>query len=251
MHAARGILTTRGGMTSHAAVVARGMGRACVAGAGDLRVDYKAQTVTVRGVTLKAGDLVTIDGSTGEVMLGAVPTIQPELSGDFATLMGWADEIRRMKVRTNAETPLDARTAVKFGAEGIGLSRTEHMFFDADRIVAVREMILAESEQGRRAASPRSLRCSEDVELFTIMKGLPVPSACSTRRGFLPNSDAEMEGVRQGGGHHAGEGARGAATIADARPSRLPSTSPSRRSGDAGALDLRAPSKSSRFQARP
>lgn len=156
MHAARGILTTRGGMTSHAAVVARGMGRACVAGAGDLRVDYKAQTVNVRGVTIKAGDTVTIDGSTGEVMLGAVPTIQPELSGDFATLMGWADEIRRMKVRTNAETPLDARTARKFGAEGIGLSRTEHMFFDADRIIAVREMILAETEQAPRGAGPRS-----------------------------------------------------------------------------------------------
>ena len=160
MHAARGILTTRGGMTSHAAVVARGMGRPCVAGAGELRVDYKAQTVTVRGVTIKAGDLVTIDGSTGEVMLGAVPTIQPELSGDFATLMGWADEIRRMKVRTNAETPLDARTAVKFGAEGIGLCRTEHMFFDADRIVAVREMILAETSRAAARRSPRSLRCS-------------------------------------------------------------------------------------------
>jgi pyruvate,orthophosphate dikinase len=204
MHAARGILTTRGGMTSHAAVVARGMGRACVAGAGDLRVDYKGQTVNVRGVTIKAGDLVTIDGSTGEVMLGAVPTIQPELSGDFATLMGWADEIRRMKVRTNAETPLDARTAVKFGAEGIGLSRTEHMFFDADRIVAVREMILAENEQGRRAALAKiePMQRKDFVELFTIMKGLPVTIRLldPPLHEFLPNSDAEMEEVAKAAG---------------------------------------------------
>ena len=204
MHAARGILTTRGGMTSHAAVVARGMGRACVAGAGDLRVDYKAQTVSVRGVTIKAGDTVTIDGSTGEVMLGAVPTIQPELSGDFATLMGWADEIRRMKVRTNAETPLDARTARKFGAEGIGLSRTEHMFFDADRIVAVREMILAETEQGRRAALAKiaPMQRQDFVELFTIMKGLPVTIRLldPPLHEFLPNSDAEMEEVAKAAG---------------------------------------------------
>ncbi|WP_158043715.1 pyruvate, phosphate dikinase [Skermanella pratensis] len=204
MHAARGILTTRGGMTSHAAVVARGMGRACVAGAGDLRVDYKAQTVSVRGVTIKAGDTVTIDGSTGEVMLGSVPTIQPELSGDFATLMGWADEIRRMKVRTNAETPLDARTARKFGAEGIGLSRTEHMFFDADRIVAVREMILAETEQGRRAALAKiaPMQRQDFVELFTIMKGLPVTIRLldPPLHEFLPNSDAEMEEVAKAAG---------------------------------------------------
>src|SRR5882757_154577 len=138
MHAARGILTTRGGMTSHAAVVARGMGRPCVSGAGDLRIDYASRTLTVRDVTVRAGETITLNGSTGEVMLGTVPTIQPELSGDFATLMGWADAIRRMKVRANAETAADARTARRFGAEGIGLSRTEHMFFEADRIGAMR-----------------------------------------------------------------------------------------------------------------
>ena len=141
MEVAKGILTAVGGKSSHAAVVARGMGRPCVSGAGDIRIDYKEGTLTVRGRTLKAGDIMTIDGSTGEVMAGAVPTKQPELSGDFATLMGWADAERRMKVRTNAETPLDAETARRFGAEGIGLCRTEHMFFDAERILAVREMI--------------------------------------------------------------------------------------------------------------
>ncbi len=249
MHAARGILTTRGGMTSHAAVVARGMGRACVAGAGDLRVDYKAQTVTVRGVTIKAGDLVTIDGSTGEVMLGAVPTIQPELSGDFATLMGWADEIRRMKVRTNAETPLDARTAVKFGAEGIGLCRTEHMFFDADRIVAVREMILAETEQGRA----RGTRQDRSDAVPGLRRALhhhegpaghhpPARSAAARVPAELRRGDGRG---RQGGGHRCPEGAspRGAAARIepDARPSRLPSRHllPGDLR-DAGARDLRS-----------
>ncbi|MEX0758062.1 MAG: pyruvate, phosphate dikinase, partial [Tistlia sp.] len=144
MHAAQGILTTRGGMTSHAAVVARGMGRPCVAGAGELRIDYKTGVMRVRDVEVRAGEMLTIDGATGEIMLGEVPTIQPELSGDFAKLMVWADRIRRLKVRTNAETPGDCRTAVEFGCEGIGLCRTEHMFFEAGRIVAVREMILAE-----------------------------------------------------------------------------------------------------------
>jgi pyruvate, orthophosphate dikinase len=204
MHAARGILTTRGGMTSHAAVVARGMGRACVSGAGDLRVDYKAQTVTVRNVTIKAGEVVTIDGSTGEVMQGEVPTIQPELSGDFATLMAWADATRRMKVRTNAETPLDARTAVKFGAEGIGLCRTEHMFFEADRIVAVREMILAEDEAGRRAALAKiaPMQRQDFVELFTIMKGLPVTIRLldPPLHEFLPHSEADMAEVAKAAG---------------------------------------------------
>jgi pyruvate, orthophosphate dikinase len=151
MHAARGVLTTRGGMTSHAAVVARGMGRPCVAGAGEIRVDYAARTMAARTTLVKVGEIITIDGSTGEVMVGEVPTIQPELSGDFATLMGWADAIRRMKVRANAETAADARTARRFGAEGIGLSRTEHMFFEADRIGAMRRVIMAEDESGRRA----------------------------------------------------------------------------------------------------
>jgi pyruvate, orthophosphate dikinase len=199
MHAARGILTTRGGMTSHAAVVARGMGRACVAGAGDLRIDYKTRTVVVRNVSLKEGDVITIDGSTGEVMLGEIPTRQPELSGDFATLMGWADKIRRMKVRTNAETPADARTAVKFGAEGIGLCRTEHMFFEADRILTVREMILAGDEAGRRDALARiaPMQKQDFVELFQIMKGLPVTVRLldPPLHEFLPHQDHEIEDV--------------------------------------------------------
>ena len=138
MHAAEGILTSTGGMTSHAAVVARGMGKPCVAGAGDVRIDGRAGTLSVRGTTVKAGEFITLDGSTGEIMLGVVPTVQPELSGDFAALMVWADEVRRLGVRANAETPTDAATARKFGAEGIGLCRTEHMFFEGDRIVAVR-----------------------------------------------------------------------------------------------------------------
>src|SRR5829696_2202358 len=157
MHAAEGILTTRGGMTSHAAVVARGMGKPCVSGAGSIRVDYGAQTMMVAGQTLRMGDVITIDGSTGQVLLGQVKMLEPELSGEFATLMGWADKARRMKVRANADTPLDAKTARTFGAEGIGLCRTEHMFFEGDRIVAVREMILSDDEAGRRAALAKLL----------------------------------------------------------------------------------------------
>src|SRR5256885_14888504 len=137
MHAAEGILTTRGGMTSHAAVVARGMGKPCVSGAGSLRVDYAANTMSAGGVTLKKGDLVTIDGSTGQVLAGKVPMLEPELSGEFATVMSWADAKRRLKVRANADTPNDARVAMKFGTEGIGLCRTEHMFVEGDRILAV------------------------------------------------------------------------------------------------------------------
>ncbi|HEX3499396.1 MAG TPA: pyruvate, phosphate dikinase, partial [Stellaceae bacterium] len=196
MHAARGILTTRGGMTSHAAVVARGMGRPCVAGAGDIRIDYKAATLSARDIVAKAGDTITLNGSTGEIILGAVPTIQPELSGDFATLMGWADAIRTMKVRANAETPLDARTARKFGAEGIGLARTEHMFFDADRIIAVREMIMADDGAGRRAALAKLLpmQRADFIELFQIMKGLPVTIRLldPPLHEFLPKSAAEF-----------------------------------------------------------
>ena len=157
MHAAEGIVTTRGGMTSHAAVVARGMGKPCVSGAGTIRVDYAAQTMIAGGVTLKKGDMLTIDGGNGQVLQGAVPMVKPELTGEFATLMGWADAVRRMKVRANAETPNDARVARSFGAEGIGLCRTEHMFFEGERIVAVREMILSETEAGRRAALAKLL----------------------------------------------------------------------------------------------
>ena len=199
MHAAEGILTTRGGMTSHAAVVARGMGKPCVSGAGNIRVDYRQATLSAMGVVLKKGDVITIDGATGQVMKGAVPTIKPELSGDFATVMEWADKVRRMKVRTNAETPLDARAAREFGAEGIGLCRTEHMFFEADRIVAMREMILASSEQGRRAALAKILpmQRKDFIELFEIMAGLPVTIRLldPPLHEFLPQSEAEIEEV--------------------------------------------------------
>jgi pyruvate, orthophosphate dikinase len=196
MHAARGILTTRGGMTSHAAVVARGMGRPCVAGAGDLRVDYPSQTMAVRNHLVRAGDLITINGSTGDVMLGEVPTIQPQMSGDFATLMGWADALRTLKVRANAETAVDARAARGFGAEGIGLSRTEHMFFEADRIGPMREMIMADEEIGRRAALAKLLpmQRADFTEIFRIMRGLPVTIRLldPPLHEFLPKTDAEF-----------------------------------------------------------
>ena len=204
MHAARGILTSRGGMTSHAAVVARGMGRPCVSGAGDLRIDYKTQKLTVLGREISAGDIITIDGASGEVMAGEVPTRQPELSGDFATLMEWVDEIREMKVRTNAETPLDAKTAIDFGAEGIGLCRTEHMFFDADRIIAVREMILAGNEAGRRAALAKILPMQRQdfIELFEIMAGKPVTIRLldPPLHEFLPHTSEEMQQVAEASG---------------------------------------------------
>jgi pyruvate, orthophosphate dikinase len=197
MHAARGILTARGGMTSHAAVVARGMGRACVAGAGELRIDYRAGTITVRGTVVKAGDVITINGSSGEVMLGEVPTIQPELSGDFATLMQWADKLRRMGVRANADTPQDAETARNFGAEGIGLCRTEHMFFNENRIIAVREMILADDTEGRRKALAKILPMQREdfIEIFRIMRGLPVTIRLldPPLHEFLPKTEKEME----------------------------------------------------------
>src|SRR5690242_14364973 len=206
MHAARGVLTTRGGMTSHAAVVARGMGRPCVAGAGDLRIDYDAGTMAARSILLKAGEIITIDGSTGEVMVGEVPTIQPELSGDFATLMGWADGIRRLKVRANAETTIDARTARRFGAEGIGLSRTEHMFFEADRIGAMRRVIMAEDEVGRRAglAELLPIQRNDFAEIFRIMKGLPVTIRLldPPLHEFLPKTDAEFSDMARLTGKH-------------------------------------------------
>ena len=204
MHAAQGILTSRGGMTSHAAVVARGMGRPCVSGAGDLRIDYKTQKLTVLGREIAAGDIMTIDGASGEVMAGEVPTRQPELSGDFGTLMEWVDDIREMKVRTNAETPLDAKTALDFGAEGIGLCRTEHMFFDAERIVAVREMILAGDEAGRRAALEKILPMQRQdfIELFEIMAGKPVTIRLldPPLHEFLPHTPEEMQQVSQASG---------------------------------------------------
>ncbi|MFN7304436.1 MAG: pyruvate, phosphate dikinase, partial [Phenylobacterium sp.] len=204
MHAARGIVTARGGMTSHAAVVARGMGRPCVSGAGDIRIDEKAGVFQARGRTIRAGDVVTVDGSRGDVLAGAVQMIEPELTGDFATLMGWADSFRRLRVRANAETPLDARTARQFGAEGIGLCRTEHMFFDDQRIQAVREMILADDEVGRRAALAKILpmQRADFVELFTIMEGLPVTIRLldPPLHEFLPQSEEDVREVAAAGG---------------------------------------------------
>ena len=199
MHAARGVLTTRGGMTSHAAVVARGMGRVCVAGCGGIRVDYKAQTLSAGGHALKAGEWITLDGSTGEVFAGRVATIEPTLSGDFALLMSWADAVRRMQVRANAETPDDAATAHKFGAEGIGLCRTEHMFFGPGRISAVRQMIMAEDEVDRKRALAALLPFQRDdfVELFRIMAGLPVTIRLldPPLHEFLPRTEAEIADV--------------------------------------------------------
>jgi pyruvate,orthophosphate dikinase len=188
-------------MTSHAAVVARGMGKPCVSGAGTLRVDYRSQSMSAAGLTLRKGDVVTIDGSTGQVLAGTVPMLEPALSGEFATLMGWADAVRKLRVRANADTPTDARAAMRFGAEGIGLCRTEHMFFDEDRIRAVREMILAEDEKSRRAALAKLLpmQRADFVELFKIMRGLPVTIRLldPPLHEFLPHSDAEIAEVAQ------------------------------------------------------
>lgn len=199
MHAAEGILTTRGGMTSHAAVVARGMGKPCVSGAGQIRVDYAKGTLSVGPTTLKAGDFLTIDGGNGQVLLGEIKMQKPELSGEFATLMGWADKVRRLKVRANAETPEDAKTAREFGAEGIGLCRTEHMFFEGDRIQAVREMILAQDDKGRRAALAKLLPVQRQdfVQLFTIMSGLPVTIRLldPPLHEFLPQGEKEIAEV--------------------------------------------------------
>ncbi|MGI9400378.1 MAG: pyruvate, phosphate dikinase [Rhizobiaceae bacterium] len=199
MHAAQGILTLRGGMTSHAAVVARGMGKPCVSGAGGMRIDYDAGELRVPGRTLKKGDTITIDGSTGQVLAGSVPMVQPELSGYFGTIMQWADEFRRMEIRANAETPADARSAQNFGAEGIGLCRTEHMFFDEARIVAMREMILCDTEQDRRKALAKLLpmQRSDFIELFEIMAGLPVTIRLldPPLHEFLPHLDHELEQV--------------------------------------------------------
>jgi pyruvate, orthophosphate dikinase len=199
MHAAEGILTTRGGMTSHAAVVARGMGKPCVSGCGNIRVDYGRGTMSIGQRTFKTGDVITIDGSLGQVLAGRMPMIEPEMSGEFGTLMGWADSVRKIGVRVNADTPEDARAAIKFGTEGIGLCRTEHMFFEETRIRTVREMILAEDEQARRAALSKLLpmQRADFVELFEIMKGLPVTIRLldPPLHEFLPHTHAEIEEV--------------------------------------------------------
>ncbi|WP_292982130.1 pyruvate, phosphate dikinase, partial [Oceanicaulis sp. UBA6590] len=199
MHAAQAIVTARGGMTSHAAVVARGMGRPCVSGAGEIRIDNEARSFTARGRVVKDGDIITVDGATGEVLMGEAPMIKPEMTGDFAALMTWADKARRMKVRANAETPADVQTAKEFGAEGIGLCRTEHMFFDADRIAAVREMILAEDQTGRIAALAKILPMQRDdfAEIFRIMEDRP----CTIRlldpplHEFLPHTEEDVQAV--------------------------------------------------------
>ena len=196
MQAAKGILTVRGGLTSHAAVVARGMGRPCVAGAGALRVDGKAGEFTVQGRTVRAGDIITIDGSSGEVMLGAVATVAPRIAGDFATLLGWADDVRRMEVRVNAETPEDARLARRFGAQGIGLCRTEHMFMDSEGLTTIRAAIMATEPHARATALERILAMQRRgfVKLFRIMEGLPVAIRLldPPLHEFLPQGESEI-----------------------------------------------------------
>jgi pyruvate,orthophosphate dikinase len=200
MHAAQGILTARGGMTSHAAVVARGMGKCCVAGCGDIQVNYGAEAFTAKGgVVVKKGDTITLDGSTGEVMVGLVPTVPPQLTGDFGVLMGWVDKFRKLGVRTNADTPHDSKVAREFGAEGIGLCRTEHMFFEADRIAAVREMILSEDEEGRRKALAKILpmQRGDFTGIFREMKGLPVTIRLldPPLHEFLPQEEKDIEAL--------------------------------------------------------
>ncbi|HZL31399.1 MAG TPA: pyruvate, phosphate dikinase [Pseudolabrys sp.] len=222
MHAAEGILTTRGGMTSHAAVVARGMGKPCVSGAGSIRVDYAAGTMTSAGQVFKKGDLITIDGSTGQVLAGKIDMIEPQLSGEFGTLIGWADKVRKLGVRANADTPADAKAAVRFGAEGIGLCRTEHMFFDEERIQAVREMILADEEKARRAALAKILpmQRADFAELFEIMDGLPVTIRLldPPLHEFLPHGETEIAEVAAAMGVDAKKIANRARELAEFNP---------------------------------
>jgi pyruvate,orthophosphate dikinase len=209
MHAARGILTARGGMTSHAAVVARGMGRPCVSGAGMLKIDALKGVMAVGGTTIMRGDIITIDGTSGQVFKGKVKMRQPEMTGDFATLMGWADSIRTLKVRTNADTPADAAAARRFGAEGIGLCRTEHMFFEPDRILAVRQMILADARPERDAALAKLLpmQRSDFEKIFRVMEGLPVTIRLldPPLHEFLPHKDEEIAEVARAAGSTPGK----------------------------------------------
>ena len=199
MHAAKGILTARGGMTSHAAVVARGMGRPCVSGSSEIEIDYENNLFKTNGFEIKEGDLITIDGSTGRIILGEVKTVKPEISGDFSKLMSWADSFRKLKVRTNSETPLDSKIARDFGAEGIGLCRTEHMFFDEERILSVREMILSKSKEDRASALSKLLphQKKDFIEIFKIMNGLPVTVRLldPPLHEFLPKSASEIADV--------------------------------------------------------
>ena len=222
MHAAKGILTSRGGMTSHAAVVARGMGKPCVCGAGDVAIDYGRRRLSVGTIEVAGGEVITIDGSRGEIILGAVPTVDPKLSGDFVTLMSWADERRRLRVRANADTPADARTARRFGAEGIGLCRTEHMFFEEARIIAMREMILAGDADGRRAALAKILPMQRQdfIDLFEIMGGLPVTIRLldPPLHEFLPHEPEEIEAVAQAAGVDPASLKRRAAELKEVNP---------------------------------
>jgi len=199
MHAAKGILTARGGMTSHAAVVARGMGRPCVSGSGEINIDYESKEFKAGNLTIKEGDVITIDGGTGRVIQGSVPTVKPDISGYFSTIMKWADEFRKLKIRTNAETPQDTKMARKFGAEGIGLCRTEHMFFDDERILSVRQMILSKDLDDRKIALDKLLPFQKNdfKEIFKIMKGLPVTVRLldPPLHEFLPKTDKDMESV--------------------------------------------------------
>ena len=199
MHAAKGILTARGGMTSHAAVVARGMGRPCVSGSGEINIDYESKEFKAGNLTIKEGDVITIDGGTGRVIQGSVPTVKPDISGYFSTIMKWADEFRKLKIRTNAETPQDTKMARKFGAEGIGLCRTEHMFFDDERILSVRQMILSKDLDDRKTALDKLLPFQKNdfKEIFKIMKGLPVTVRLldPPLHEFLPKTDKDMEAV--------------------------------------------------------
>ncbi len=222
MHAARGVLTTRGGMTSHAAVVARGMGRVCVAGCGGIRVDEAAATLSAGGRVFGTGDFITLDGSTGEVFAGRVGTVEPTLSPEFATLMGWADGARRMKVRANAETPEDAKTADRFGAEGIGLCRTEHMFFGPDRIGPMRQMIMARDTAAREdaLAQLKVFQRGDFASLFRIMAGRPVTIRLldPPLHEFLPRTDAEIAEVAEALGLAASDIRRRGDELAEANP---------------------------------
>ena len=199
MHAAKGILTSRGGMTSHAAVVARGMGRPCVSGSSEIEIDYENKLFKTKNKVIKEGELITIDGSTGRIIIGEVKTVKPEISGDFSKIMSWSDDFRKLKIRTNSETPLDSKTAREFGAEGIGLCRTEHMFFDEERILSVREMILSKTIEDRSNALKKLLphQKKDFIEIFKIMRGLPVTVRLldPPLHEFLPKSNNEINDV--------------------------------------------------------
>lgn len=222
MHASEGILTARGGMTSHAAIVARGMGTPCVAGCGDIRIDYDAKQFKVNGTVVKEGDFITIDGATGEVILGEVELVEPKLKGEFAELMEWVDELRKIGVRTNADTPHDAQVARDYGAAGIGLCRTEHMFFESDRIDAMREMIVADDEEGRRKALDKLLpyQRQDFAEIFKVMDGLPViiRTLDPPLHEFLPHEKDEIAKLAEKIGKNASELEDRVASLDEANP---------------------------------